>query len=122
MRAVTLTKTQFDEHVFPAFTAQGAEDERQLEVALRVLRKFREVAVEDEVDPRVLEKLNGKSFYPNLVLPAAEQGFQFEEDEHRLLLDRMKAFIPRINILAAEDFMATLSLIRDVSEANARED
>lgn len=119
MRTVTLTRQQFDEHVFPAFVAKAAESEQQMEVAVRVLRKFKDPGVteDEELDPRVVAQANGKSVYPNRVLLDEDATFDLEEDEHRLVLERLKAFVTRINVLAAEDFMATIAAVKDAPEA-----
>lgn len=120
MKAVTVTKQQFDEHLFPAFVSKGAEDERQMEVAVRVLRKFKDprVTEDEEIDPRVIESAKGKTVYPNRLLTVDRHTFALEEDEHRLVVERLKAFVTRINVLAAEDFLATLAAVKDAPPAS----
>lgn len=124
MRAVTVTKQQFDEAVFPALIQGNAENESEMETAIRVLRKFRdpEVTQEETVSAEMRERAErmGQRVFALRRLVADTHTFELEEDEHRLLVARMKAHVPRVHLLAAEDFLAALAAVRDAPTQNGR--
>ena len=117
MRYVKLTKDQFDHYVFPSLGRTAAESEDELEVSVRLLGKFRDPNVIEIGQPSAAELAEAKEkkgrVIPNRFLIPDEHTFEFEEDEHRVLLKRFRAAIPTFAAVLAEEVYAVLNVLKD---------
>lgn len=119
MRVVRVSRLDFRDFLFPAVTSFPAEDEREMETGVRVVRKITDLEVTDPEEPGPEAKAAmkaGRRWYPAHTLREPDHAFEFEEDEHRLILKRMGEYLKGISPLAAEDYLKFLKNVRDAPE------
>lgn len=124
MRAVHLNKEQFDNFLYPAIARSSAKDEQEMEVAVRVLKKLKDPSVtyEEELHHHDVEvaKQKGQKLYPFRKLDPPEHTFYLEEEEHRLITDRLKEFLKTISLIAAEEFLDFFLNFKDAPQEEKR--
>lgn len=108
MRDIEVSKLEFDEFLFPFVTNSQAENDKEREVAIRVLRILRnpDYTVEETVRDEVRERATklDKHIWVGRRLSDDEHTFTFEEDEYQLVKKRLIDAIPNVNIIALDDF------------------
>lgn len=122
MREVHVTREQFDEFLYPAIASSSAENESELETAVRVLRKLKkpDITFEEVISSEEQEraKKNRTKLVPFRKLTVDEHTFMFEEPEYKLVLDRVKAHLPRISLAAAEELWEFYESVKGAPEVN----
>lgn len=121
MREVTVTKSEFDEYLYPAFARNGVASEEEFEVALRVIRKLKEHATPEELsdeDIAEAEKTRGARAVAFLKLDSPEATFRLEEDEYKLVQKRLKAHLPNVALVFAEEFDALRQSVENAPQAD----
>lgn len=115
---LSVTKREFDDFLFPAFAIGSSKDEGDLEIAFRVRRRFRVIAKPEVMDPeRVREIIKmGNTPVPSLKLEATEEELFLEEDEYRLIKDRVIAYIPRVSNAIADELYEFVQKVKDAPE------
>lgn len=113
MRTVTITKAQFDDFVFSAIASGAAEDEAELEVAVRVFKKLNANSLPRPfTDEEQLEIKQGRKLRAQRDLRDNICGFIFEEDEYNLVLKRLISYLRNIALVAAEEYYELLSSVK----------
>ena len=120
MRAITVKRDQFNDFLFPAIARSAAKDEQELEVAVRVLKKVKDPdkTYEEDIPKPQLEmaQSSGQKIYPFRKLAPPDHKFIFEEDEHKLIVDRLREFLKTVSLIAAEEFLDFFKTVRDAPE------
>lgn len=115
MRKVEITRDEFNDFLYPAVGGSSAQSEQELETALRVMKKLHDPEstqiIEIPEDQRRAAQEAGQRILPVRRLKAPDMKLVLEEDEHRLIVERLKAYIPKVTLLGAEalyDFLQKL--------------
>lgn len=120
MREVRITKEQFDEFLFPFVSGSSPESDNERECALRVMRKLKdpEITEEEALSPAQLEaaERRKRKIWPGRRLACPEATFHFQEDEHRLILKRLKEATKGIAMLVIEEYTAFLDAFEGAKE------
>ena len=122
MRKITLTRDQFTVFAFPAVAQAPAETESELETAMRLIRKFKDTALTDEIPLTDKEIAEGKADprkkqYTFRTLREASATFILEEDERKLLLKRVEGNKLGVSTLVLEEYMDMIAVVKDAPEA-----
>jgi hypothetical protein len=112
MKKVTFTNEEFTRFVWGPFVSGTAKSEDELEVSIRVLKKFKAASLPREITEA--EKEQG--VIPHRSLKKSPTHFLFEEDEHRNLLARLRDFLPKVVIAIAEEYHDVLMRVKDAEE------
>jgi hypothetical protein len=117
MRKVTLTAYQFDNFVYTPVANSSAENENELETALRVMRKLKDPKLtrDGEISPEEAKLIGKIAAYAPRVLATAEAIFEFEEDEFALILRRMNKARTSLALVALPDLMETIEVFNGTS-------
>ena len=123
MRYVEFKKEEFDDIIYPSFAKSSSKDESELETAVRLVRKFKTVATPEEISYERLTdaRNNGGRLIPSLKLNYDSQLFELEEDEWKMIKDRVKNAIPTISNVIAEELFDLLTRIRNAATEKAIE-
>lgn len=119
MRKLSLTADQFDAFVFPYVATSSAQNDGEFETALRLLRKLKDPALTMPApltDAEEKARQAGGKVFAFAKLRESEATFLLEEDEWKLLQNRVAAFKTKVNIVALEDFAALLEAIKTAPE------
>lgn len=121
MREATLTRQEFDDFVYPAFASQGAENEDELEIGVRIIKKFKAISEPEVISSEQMEEARRKKqkLVPALQMKYVDEQVTLEEDEWRLLVSRMVSWIPRISFAVAQEYQATLTKIKTAKVVSA---
>ena len=115
MRVITVAADEFDMILWRAIASQTAKTEDELEIALRVIGKVKDVSLENPLSTE--EKAQGQ--VPNRKLIDEETEFIFEEDEYKLIKDKLIAFLPSVALAIADVFSGLLEKIKETKKQPA---
>lgn len=102
MRAwpIDVTKNEFDNYLYPYGTNVASKDVKEHLVSLRLVEKLQDPEVTEAIPPRQDEidkaEESGEMVWGMHKLAADEHTFLFEEDEKRLLLQRLEKNVGRV--------------------------
>ena len=120
MRKVMVTKLEFDEFLFDDITRASAQDDNELECALRLLRKLKDPKITEErpLSARELEveAQSGRKLWPGRRLSVPEIILDLEEDEWALVCQRLKAAVPMHSILVLDEFHVLLFKVHNAEQ------
>ena len=125
MRAIHLTKRQFDEVFYGVLTNGHStpQDEQGHEVALRLIRQLKDLDVTypESPKPKVLAAVeeSGQRWWPNYKLKNGDHVFEFEEDVYRVVEERFRAFIPHVHPMMQEEFDDVWQLVKGAEQYDA---
>ncbi len=98
MREFQMSSSEFTRFFWPAFVKSGGSED-ELERAVRVLRKVKEIS-----SARVLTVgEEEKGIIPNRTLDHPSARLLLEEDEHSLVKQRLLAWIPFVSFAVADE-------------------
>ena len=124
MRKVKFTAFQFNNFVYPYVAHASAKGEGDWETALRVIKILKD-PTKTKVSPmspaEVKAKEEGQPVYPNHRLLDSEAEFLVQDDEYRMIRDKVKARRDDVLITAAEDFEILLQVLNDAEEVEVQE-
>lgn len=123
MRAVTFTKEQFDTFVFKLFATVPSKDDTEIEVAIRVLRKLKDPALTEALPMNAAERAaeaQGDRAYSLHRLCESRATFLLEEDERKLLEQRLRDQRKNVPTFALEDLQETVDTIHNAPEHKAQ--
>lgn len=122
-RTISLTKYEFDSLFYPSIANGSAENETELEVALRVVRKItNDTQTVEEVitaERRAEAKRMGIKLVPQREALNDPVIFTFEEDEYRMIMDRMVKAIPRYTLAVAPQLHGLIKGIKEAKQDEA---
>lgn len=120
-RSVTLSKYEFDSLFYPSIANGSAENETELEVAMRVIHKLMDGTAEEFIteERRVEARKHGIRLVPQRELIEKEVVYIFEEDEHRLIVDRLVKSIPRYTIAVAPQLHNLIKRLQETPKNDA---
>ena len=124
MRKLTWTAHQFNNFVYPNLATNTAKGDGNWECALRVMKILNDPEITKEVSKTAAEtaaEKEGRATYQlrHLLDPSAE--FLFQDDEYRMIRDKVKDARDNIALMAAADFEATLQVINDAEKIEVEE-
>lgn len=116
MRTFDISKYEFDDLFFPAISSQGSDNEDELEVAMRVIRKLRHgdyTKLEQLSKERLDEAARfGRKLVPQRFLISDSTTFTFEEDEYNLIVKRLTRAIPTFSNAVAPELFDLLERVK----------
>lgn len=115
MRVITVTGKEFDIIFWRALASQSVKNESELEVALRVLKKVKDVSLENPLNAD--EKAQG--MVPGRKLIDEESEFIFKEDEYRLAKEKLMTFLPSVALAVADVFRELLTKFEEAEKQPA---
>ena len=124
MRAVTISKDLFADPVFPVIARATAESADEVDVLIRLIRKFKDSALTEEVpftdDERTAAKKNPRlRLLAFRTLREDQATFLLETDEHRLLVHRLTEVRQTLPAIVLEDICDLIDRIQDAPESAA---
>jgi hypothetical protein len=123
MRKIYLSKSEFDNILYPAFVSGSPESEDELEVAVRLKFLFKKNADYEEIsaEETIAATKRRERVIPFLKL-RSDTTFTFEEDEFKLLHKRLVAAIPRSSFAIAEEMADLLSRFKKSEKVRGSEE
>ena len=124
MRKLTLTAHQFNSFVYPNVAHDNAKGDGDWETALRVIQHLKDPEKTKEAAmtaDEVKAKQEGRPVYPNYRLLDDEAEFLFQDDEWRMVRDKVKAGRDTCLITAAVDFEELLQVIENAEKVEVKE-
>jgi hypothetical protein len=120
MRDITVSKLEFDEFLYPFVTNSNAENDKERECAIRVLRLLKDddYTVEETVsdERRAAFTKIDKHMWVGRKLADDEHTFSLEEDEYNLIKKRLIDAIPDVHIIALDDFGPLVDRFKDAEK------
>lgn len=106
MRAIPVSKKLFDRVFWTAMNLIPSEDVHELEVAIRILKKLKEVSSHSPSDEK------------DRVLDAPEHRFLFKEDERNVVEKKLLKSVPRFAGYVAEEVYELLQLVKGAEQVS----
>ena len=119
MKQLTFTKSHFDLFVFPQVGTAQAKSDSEFEAALRLLRKLKDPALTVEKPLTQAEEeaeKNGDRVFRFYRLLEDQATFLLQDDEFRLLKDRITGHKTTVSLVAVEEFNELLQVLKDPPE------
>jgi hypothetical protein len=110
MRTFKIEAPQFDDLLYPIVITATSFDEVELETAVRVLRKLKQASHEVDGDNTQQHK-PGTRTVASRALSTETHTFTLEEDEHKLLLQRLREGVRRVPFGLLEEFKDLLDAL-----------
>lgn len=125
MRNVEVTKDEYNDFLYPAVGGSTAKSEQELETALRVMKKINApdvtTVLEVPADQLRAAEARGQRLLPTRKLSAPKMELILEEDEWKLVVERLKAYIPQVTLLGAEALYNFLQKLVNADAEDAKE-
>jgi len=124
MRKLTLTAHQFNNFVYPNVATNTAKGDGNWECALRVMTILNNPEFTKEIPKTAAEtkaEAEGRATYQLRHLLDESAEFLLQDDEHRMIRDKVKGARDDIALMAAADFEATLQAINDAEKTEVEE-
>lgn len=124
MRKIRFTSLQFNNFVYPNVAHNNAKGDGEWETALRLVKILKDPAKTKEMPlskGEIEAQEMGRAAYPNHCLLDDEAEFLVQDDEWRMIRDKVKAGRDTVLITASEDFEATLQAIEDAEKIEVEE-
>ena len=115
-----MKKLKLDQHeyglAYMGVCSMPSKTEDQLETSVRLIRKLKAVGYEGELnDAEKRAKAQGMQFvFPNYVADN-DVVLALQEDEHKLMHEKLKAYMPNVLGYAAEIYLSLLTKVKEAT-------
>lgn len=113
MRHFTVSAYQYQQFVYPPVASSAAKNLAEWDVCLRVMKKLKDPALTAEIPAPDGERAPGTYAFRQLL--GAEATFKLEEDEAKLVQERLQDYKTHLALAAAEDFDAVVRALTVVA-------